>query len=139
MYSLILSTASRYLLVLLQLFAVFLLLRGHNEPGGGFAAGLVAAAGHALYFIANGLQEARRLFRFNTLSVAAVGLLTALLSILPSLFLGLSFMQGVWIDTGIELIGKVGTPLLFDLGVFLLVQGITLTILFTLAEVEECR
>ncbi len=47
-------------------------------------------------------------------------------------------MTALWIDTGIEAIGKVGTPLLFDVGVYFLVLGITLTIIFALAE-EECR
>ncbi len=133
MNSLILSTSSRYLLVLLQLFSVFLLLRGHNEPGGGFAGGLVAAAAYALYFIANGVEEARRVFRFEPLTVMAAGLGVALASTLPSILGGLDFMRGVWVNTGIPVIGKVGTPLLFDAGVYLLVLGITLKILFSLA------
>lgn len=137
MDSLILSTSSRYLLVLLQLFSVFLLLRGHNEPGGGFAGGLVAAAAYALYFIANGITEARRLFRFEPLTVMVTGLVVALASTLPSILTGRNFMQGVWIDTGIPLIGKLGTPLLFDTGVYLLVLGITLKIIFSLAEEDH--
>lgn len=133
MNSLILSTSSRYLLVLLQLFSVFLLLRGHNEPGGGFAGGLVAAAAHALYFIANGVGEARRVFRFEPLTMITAGLGVALASTLPSLLGGLDFMQSVWVDTGIPVIGKIGTPLIFDAGVYLLVLGIALKIVFSLA------
>lgn len=138
MYSLILATASRYLLLLLLIFSVFLLLRGHNEPGGGFAGGLVGASAYALYFIANGIGEARRVLRFDPQAVVASGLLLAALSTLPSLVAGEPFMTAIWIDTGIPLIGKVGTPLLFDFGVYLLVLGMTLSIVFTLAG-EEVR
>ena len=138
MSSLILATASRYLLLLLLIFSVFLLLRGHNEPGGGFAGGLVGASAYALYFIASGIGEARRVLRFDPQAVVASGLLLAALSTLPSLVAGEPFMTAIWIDTGIPLIGKVGTPLLFDFGVYLLVLGMTLFIVFTLAG-EEVR
>ena len=138
MYSLILATASRYLLLLLLIFSVFLLLRGHNEPGGGFAGGLVGASAYALYFIANGIGEARRVLRFDPQAVVASGLLLAALSTLPSLVAGEPFMTAIWIDTAIPLIGKVGTPLLFDFGVYLLVLGMTLSIVFTLAGEEVC-
>jgi len=138
MNSVILATASRYLLTLILIFSVFMLLRGHNEPGGGFVGGLVAAAAFALYFIANGLDAARSILRIEPLRAAVLGLLLSLLSTLPSLVSGKPFMTALWIDTGIEAIGKVGTPLLFDVGVYFLVLGITLTIIFALAE-EECR
>ncbi|MBF0585957.1 Na+/H+ antiporter subunit B [Prosthecochloris sp. N3] len=137
MYSVILATASRYLLMLLLIFSVFLLLRGHNEPGGGFVGGLVAAAAYALYFIANGIDAARRIVRFEPLGMIASGLLLAVLSTLPSLLAGKPFMSGIWIDTGLGPIGKVGTPLVFDFGVYLLVLGITLTIIFSLAEEDS--
>ncbi len=71
--SLILSTATRYLLPLLLLFSLFLLLRGHNEPGGGFVGGLVAVAAFALYALAAGTQEARSLLRVDTRTLMAVG------------------------------------------------------------------
>ncbi|MBL6956136.1 MAG: Na+/H+ antiporter subunit B [Chlorobium phaeobacteroides] len=137
MYSVILATASRYLLILLLMFSVFLLLRGHNEPGGGFTGGLVAAAAYALYFIANGIDAARTIVRFDPLRIMAAGLLIAIASTFPSLVAGNPFMTGVWINTGIPLIGKVGSPLLFDLGVYFLVLGIALTIIFSLAEEDR--
>ncbi|HED30416.1 MAG TPA: Na+/H+ antiporter subunit B [Prosthecochloris aestuarii] len=137
MYSVILSTASRYLFILLLMFSVFLLLRGHNEPGGGFVGGLVAAAAYALYFIANGLSAAKTVLRIEPLRVVGAGLFLALLSTLPSLAAGKPFMTALWVDTGTEVIGKIGTPLLFDLGVYVLVLGITLAIIFTLAEEDR--
>lgn len=137
MFSIILSTASKYLLPLLLIFSFFLLLRGHNEPGGGFVGGLVAAAAYALYFISNGVDEAEKLFRAEPIKIIAVGLVFALISTLPSIFYGESFMKGIWLDTNVPVLGKIGTPLLFDLGVYFVVLGIALKIIFSLAEEEK--
>jgi multicomponent Na+:H+ antiporter subunit B len=133
--SLILRTAAQLLMPLLLLFAVFLLLRGHNEPGGGFVAALVVAAAYVLYAIAAGIPASRRALLVSPSRLLGVGLFVALCSGLPSLFLGRPFMTGLW--TTIRLGGAaldVGTPLLFDVGVFLAVIGVVLTIVFTLAE-----
>lgn len=134
MASLILSTGTRYLLPLLLLLSVFLLIRGHNEPGGGFVGGLVAAAAFALYTIAYSVEEAQRLLRVSPRSLIAAGLLTALISGLLGLLSGQPFLTGLWDDTNIPVIGKLGTPLMFDTGVYLVVIGIALTIIFALAE-----
>jgi multicomponent Na+:H+ antiporter subunit B len=137
MFSVILSTASRYLLPLLLIFSFFLLLRGHNEPGGGFVGGLVAAAAYALYFIANGVDEAEKLLKAEPIRLITFGLLLAVLSTIPSIIIGKNFMTGVWLDTNFPVIGKIGTPLLFDVGVYLLVLGIALKIIFSLAEEDR--
>ena len=136
MTSLILSTATRYLLPLLLLFSIFLLLRGHNEPGGGFVGGLVAAAAFALYAIAHGVTEARQTLRLLPRTLVGLGLLVAVGSGLVSLLLGQPFMTGLWDTRTVPVLGKLGTPLLFDVGVYLVVIGITLLIIFTLAEEE---
>ncbi len=137
MFSIILSTASKYLLPLLLIFSFFLLLRGHNEPGGGFVGGLVAAAAYALYFIANGVYEAEKLFKAEPIKIISIGLTFALISVVPSIVSGQTFMKGFWLDTNIPVIGKIGTPLLFDLGVYFVVLGIALKIIFSLAEEEK--
>lgn len=137
MFSVILSTASRYLLPLLLIFSFFLLLRGHNEPGGGFVGGLVAAAAYALYFIANGVDEAEKLLKAEPIKLISIGLLLAIISTIPSIIMGKNFMTGMWLDTNFPVIGKIGTPLVFDLGVYLLVLGITLKIIFSLAEEDR--
>lgn len=136
MMSLILSTATRYLLPLMLLFSVFLLLRGHNNPGGGFIAGLVAAAAFSLYAIANDVRAARALVRARPQTLLGAGLLLALLSGLFSLFAGRDFMTGVWGEIHLPLVGEValGTPLFFDIGVYLVVIGVALMDVFTLAE-----
>jgi multicomponent Na+:H+ antiporter subunit B len=134
MKSLILSTATRYLLPLLLLFSIFLLLRGHNEPGGGFVGGLVAAAAFALYAIAYDVPQARRALGIDPRTLMAVGLLAAAGSGGLSLVAGKPFMTGLWSAQELPVLGKVGTPLLFDSGVYLVVIGVVLMIIFTLAE-----
>jgi multicomponent Na+:H+ antiporter subunit B len=134
MKSLILSTATRYLLPLLLLFSIFLLLRGHNEPGGGFVGGLVAAAAFALYAIAYDVPQARRALGIDPRTLMAVGLLAAAGSGGLSLVAGKPFMTGLWSAQEVPVLGKVGTPLLFDSGVYLVVIGVVLMIIFTLAE-----
>lgn len=137
MFSVILSTASRYLLPLLLIFSFFLLLRGHNEPGGGFVGGLVAAAAYALFYIANGVEEAEKLLKSEPIKLIASGLILAIISAIPSLIAGKNFMTGAWFDTSFPLIGKIGSPLIFDIGVYLLVLGIALKIIFSLAEEDK--
>jgi multicomponent Na+:H+ antiporter subunit B len=134
MPSLILRTATRLLLPLLLLFSVFLLLRGHNAPGGGFVGGLVAATGYVLFALASGLGAARAALRVEPQRLAAVGLLIALASGTAAWVAGRPFMTGLWWTAMLPVIGKAGTPLLFDCGVYLLVAGITLTMVFPLLE-----
>lgn len=139
MTSIILRTATRFLLPLLLLFSLFLLLRGHNEPGGGFVGGLVAASSFALYALAFGVSAAREVLGRDPRTLIGVGLLAALGSGIVSLAVRQPLMTGQWgviHTTGLGQV-HVGTPVLFDLGVYLVVMGITLTIILTLAENPE--
>lgn len=136
MSSLILSTATRFLLPLLLLFSVFILLRGHNEPGGGFIGGLIAAAAFALHVIASDVRRTRRTLSVDPRMLIAVGLLTALISAVIALAFDRPFMAGLWLTFYIPWLEDVhiGTPILFDAGVYLLVVGVALTIIFSLVE-----
>lgn len=138
MRGLILPTATRYLLPLLLLFSLFLLLRGHNEPGGGFAGGLVASAGFALLATAAGVPAARSLLRVDTRTLIGVGLTAAIASGLVGMVGGRPFLSGAWITFALPdgSTFYVGTPLLFDVGVYLVVIGMVLTIVFALEEEE---
>ena len=115
---------------LLLVFSVFLLLRGHNQPGGGFVGGLIAAAAFALYAIAFGVQRARQALLVNPLTLLGAGLLIALVSGLPAALRGEPFLAAVWAFGPVA----VGTPALFDVGVFLVVAGVVLMMIFSLAE-----
>lgn len=134
MYSLILATAARGLLPLLLVFSVFVLLRGHNEPGGGFVGGLSAAAAFALYALAHGAAAARRTLRVDPKRLMGVGLLLSLASGCLGLLAGRPFLSALWDDTPLPVVGKLGTPILFDVGVYLVVVGVVLTILLPLIE-----
>jgi len=136
--SLILRTASRFLLILLFQFSIFLLLRGHNEPGGGFVGGLVLAAALTLYAIAYDVRSIRRFLPCRTQTMIGLGLLLAGFSGVWALAKGQPFMTGQW--GHLEFMGldlHLGTPLIFDIGVYLVVVGVVLIIIMSLAEEEE--
>lgn len=135
MNSLILRTATRLLIAVLLLFSVFLLLRGHDLPGGGFIGGLVAAAAIALYSIAYGASEAAGMLRLPPRIIMGVGLIVSTLAGLLAALAGRDFLTALWWirDVGPFEI-KLSTPLLFDVGVYLVVIGVVLTMLFSLEE-----
>ncbi len=126
----IFRTGARLLMPVLLLFAVFLLWRGHNEPGGGFVGGLVAAAAFSLYLMAFGVNRARRALVVRPMTLLGVGLLVALASSIPAAVRGRPFLTAQWVTTPLTL----GTPMLFDIGVFLVVTGVVLMMIFSLAE-----
>ncbi|MFP5357160.1 MAG: Na+/H+ antiporter subunit B [Gammaproteobacteria bacterium] len=137
--SLILQTAAQLLLPLLLLLSVFLLLRGHHEPGGGFIGGLVASVAIALHLFASDIRSARRVLRIDPRTLMGAGLLVALAAAFWGPLSGGSMFAGRWLHADLPLLGEVhlGTPLLFDFGVYLVVIGAVLTFVLTLAEVEE--
>lgn len=136
MGSLILQTATRLIFTLLLLFSIFILLRGHNEPGGGFIAGLVTAGAFVLYAIAYDVASARRALRLEPRVWIALGLLLSTVCGLSTVLMDEPFLTGKW--AAVDWIGSVplavGTPVFFDIGVYFVVIGITLTIIFSLAE-----
>ena len=116
---------------LLLLFSVFLLLRGHNEPGGGFVGGLVAAAAFALYAIAFGVQRARQALLVTPLTLLGAGLLIALVSGVPAVASRAAVPDGA---VGCPGRWRSAHRPLFDVGVFLVVAGVVLMMIFSLAE-----
>lgn len=136
MPSLILRTATRLLVGLILTFAVFLLLRGHNAPGGGFSAALVAGTGFALFSIVAGPAVVRRAIRVAPLSIAMGGLGLAVVSGLVGALSGRPFLTGIWWiwQAGRPHELAMGTPLLFDIGVFFAVLGAILALILALEE-----
>lgn len=137
MKSIILIAGSRLLVALMSIFAVYMLLRGHNEPGGGFIGGLLAAVGFVIFAIACGTEDARKALRFRPANIAAAGLGIALFAGLMAAVWSDAFFTGQWLfinatpeDKGIPL----SSVLVFDIGVFLVVLGSVLTIVFALEE-----
>jgi multicomponent Na+:H+ antiporter subunit B len=135
MRTLIFRTAAPFLTALMLLFSVFVLLRGHNEPGGGFIGGLIAASAFAIHGIAFGVPAARRALYFHPMAVSGSGLLLAALSGFVSLAYGVPFLTGLWAT--IPLLGiDVSTVMGFDIGVYLVVVGSITSIALTLEDRE---
>lgn len=142
MTTLILRTTARLLAPLIVALSLFLLVRGHNAPGGGFIAALVAGAALVLRFLAFGVADTRRLVPLHFTTLAAVGLLVAVGSALGGYVLeGVFFGGDVWafaLPFGIEI--KVAWSLVFDLGVFVVVLSVIVALVRYLgAPVPEER
>jgi multicomponent Na+:H+ antiporter subunit A len=129
--------AAVYLVPLLLLISVFLLLRGHNAPGGGFTGGLVAAASIALLGMAQGHAAARRVLRCRPTALIATGLAITASSGLLASASGKPFLTGRWTPLPVPIAGKLGTPLLFDIGVYLVVIGAALHLFFHFAAEND--
>jgi multicomponent K+:H+ antiporter subunit A len=134
--SLILESISRFLLPLTLLFAAFVFIRGHNLPGGGFIAGLVASLAIVLQYLASGIKWTSSRIRVDMHHVIALGLLFAMGTGLVSMFLGYPFLTSAFTYLKWPVVGKfeVASAMLFDVGVFLTVVGATVMILVELGK-----
>jgi multicomponent Na+:H+ antiporter subunit B len=132
MNTLIFRTMAPAIAIAMILFSILVLLRGHNAPGGGFIAGLIAAAAIAIYAMAFGVGAARRRLRINPLAVSGAGACIAALSGLPSLVIEAPFLTGLWLPGDL-----FGTPGLFDIGVYLTVLGAVSSIAMALEDESE--
>jgi len=135
MNSLILRTVAPVLTALMLLFSIFVLLRGHNEPGGGFIGGLIAASALGVYGIPFRVTALRRALRFHPMAIAGAGLMLAALSGLISIFFRVPFMTGLWVYPqilGVEV--PLATVMSFDIGVYLVVVGAIASIALALEQ-----
>ena len=133
MNTVIFRTAAPALTALMLVFSIFVLLRGHNEPGGGFIGGLIGASGLAIYGIACGVAEARKALKVHPIALAGFGVVIAAISGFISLPLDVPFLTGLWwiFDfEGSEI--PLSTPLIFDIGVYAVVVGAVGTIALAL-------
>ncbi len=140
MNTVIFRTVAPILAALMLVFSIFVLLRGHNEPGGGFIGGLIGASGVAIYGIAAGVEEVRRALKVDPVVIAGLGVVLAALSGFLSLFYQVPFLTGIW--TTILLAGTeihLSTPMFFDIGVYMVVLGTISTVALALEEPEEDR
>jgi len=132
---LVLRTATKFLLVLMLLFSIFILFRGHNKPGGGFIAGLITASAYALFIMAHGTVKTRKLLFMDLRFSLATGIGCALISGLIGYIAKKNFLGGVWLTFYIAS-NKItlGTPQLFDIGVYITVVTSILMMIFALEE-----
>lgn len=138
-FSPLLATGARTMVPTLVLFSVFLLVVGHDVPGGGFAGGLVAASALLLMFLAFGERGLRRALPFEPETVMGIGLAFAVTAGLLGTFFEGAFLSYAFLAVEAPLIGeiKLSSLLLFDLGVYVLVVGVVETALQRLGGEAE--
>lgn len=134
--SLILRVSARPMAVLLGVISLRVLLRGHDAPGGGFIGGLVMASAFALHAVACGADRTRALLRVEPRTLTALGLACVAAGALVPLLAGDSLLATQWWAT-VPGIGKIGTALVFDAGVYLVVWGMMLSLLLPLTEEDR--
>lgn len=137
MPELYLRLLDRLLTPVLLLLAIILLLAGHNSPGGGFIAGLVVAAAFELQILSRGDQYVRNALGSYLQPIMGVGLLMAVSAALIGILQG-GFFKGVWWKGHLgPLTLELGTPMLFDIGVFCVVFSVVTSYLLGLSDISD--
>lgn len=138
MNTVIFRTVAPTIATIMIVFSVFVLLRGHNEPGGGFIGGLIAASAIAIYGIGASVAEVRKAMMFDPLAIAGLGVILAGGSGLLSAFFDQPFMTSQWLTFPFaESEVTISTPLFFDIGVYLVVFGTISAVALALEEPED--
>lgn len=134
--SLILDTIVRLVFHSALLLGVFLLVTGHNRPGGGFVGGLVVGAALALRYVAGGIDEVRAALPVRPWTLLGVGLVTATATAIVPLAFGRQLMEHAKADLDLPVLGvaHLTTTLAFDAGVALVVVAMVLHLLLALGE-----
>jgi len=138
MNSVIFRTIAPAIVLVMLVFSIFVLLRGHNEPGGGFIGGLIAASAITIFGMASGAKHVRWAIKYDPMSFAALGVLLAGGAGFASLFYDVPFLTGLWTYFQIgESEVAVSTPMIFDIGVYLVVFGTISAVALALADGGE--
>jgi multicomponent Na+:H+ antiporter subunit B len=134
--NLIFKTTTVLISFLLLGFSVYLFFSGHNSPGGGFIGGLGTAAALVLMYMAYGFKTVSNVLPINYRILTMTGVLIAILTSAGSFVFGQPFLSQTFTYVHVPLIGKMelATATLFDLGVYLTVVGIALTIILSIAQ-----
>ncbi|MCA1009332.1 Na(+)/H(+) antiporter subunit B [Halobacillus halophilus] len=117
-------------------FSIYLFFAGHNAPGGGFIGGLMTSAAFVLMYMAYGIRSMEKILPINFRYIIPAGLIIALGTGIGSFIFGQPFLSQTYAYFQLPILGKteLATALLFDLGVYLTVVGITMTIILTIAN-----
>lgn len=134
-----LHTTTRVVTFIILSFSVYLFFAGHNNPGGGFIGGLMTASALLLMYLAFDMKSMKKALPFNYTSLIAVGLLIAIATGVNSMLFGYPFLTQFFEYYQLPILGEteLTTALPFDLGVYLVVVGIALTIILTIAEDDK--
>ncbi|MEX1312668.1 MAG: monovalent cation/H+ antiporter subunit A [Desulfotignum sp.] len=138
-FPMILAYITRPLLPLALLFSAYIFLRGHNDPGGGFIAGLITATVLTLQYIASGIVWTRPRLHYDNHIIMALGLILALGTGLTSGALNYPFLTSTYAYVTLPLIGKfeIASAMAFDMGVFLVVVGSVMLMLVKLGSINS--
>lgn len=133
---LILRTTTTLIAFILLGFSVYLFLAGHNAPGGGFIGGLMTAAAIVLMYMTYGFEAVVKIFPLNFRFLIPIGLMIAVLTAVGSFLYNEPFLSQTYGYFYFPILGEVelATALLFDLGVYLTVIGVTMTIILSIAN-----
>jgi multicomponent Na+:H+ antiporter subunit B len=136
MISLILNRITRVVIHIILLFSIFVLFKGHNEPGGGFIAGLMTSVAIVLVYIVFSAETVKKTIPLQYTAMIALGLFFAAGTGIGAIILGYPFLTHTFGHFYIPLVGEIelATALSFDIGVYLVVVGATLLIISTLGE-----
>ncbi|MFC0557976.1 Na(+)/H(+) antiporter subunit B [Halalkalibacter alkalisediminis] len=131
-----LHTLTRVVTFIILAFSVYLFFAGHNNPGGGFIGGLMTASALLLMYLGFDVKSMKKALPFNYTSMIAIGLLIAIATGVSSMLFGYPFLTQFFEYYQLPILGEteLTTALPFDLGVYLVVVGIALTIILTIAE-----
>jgi len=132
----ILKTIAKVVIFIILTFSVYLMFAGHNHPGGGFIGALMASAAFILLTMAFGLQTMRQVIPIDFRVLTAIGLTVAILTGIGSFLFDAPFLSHAFGHFELPLLGdtELATAMLFDLGVYLTVIGVTMTIILTIGR-----
>ncbi len=132
MNTLIFRTMAPLIATAMIVFSIVILLRGHNDPGGGFIGGLIAASASAIYGMARGVGEVRKMLRLNPITFAGFGVVLSCVVGSISVVFGVPFMTALWLPGHL-----FGVPGAFDIGVYFVVFGTITAIILALEDGGE--
>lgn len=136
---LILQTTTKIISLIILSFSLYIFFAGHNNPGGGFSGGLMAAAALVLLYIAYDIKTLHKAIPIDYKKLAALGLLIAVGTGMGAFYFGFSFLTQAFRFFSLPILGELelASALLFDLGVYFTVIGVTMTIILTIGEDVE--
>jgi multicomponent Na+:H+ antiporter subunit B len=134
----ILESVTKVVSFMILSFSIYLFLSGHHNPGGGFIGGLMTASAFVLKYLAFDLETVQEQTSFNFRTMIGIGLLIAVFTGLGGLVFNQPFLTHTFDYFQLPILGKteLATAVLFDLGVYLVVVGVTLTIILSIGEDE---
>ncbi|MCT1903836.1 Na(+)/H(+) antiporter subunit B [Oceanobacillus sojae] len=137
--NMMLQTLARLIILIILSFSIYLLLAGHNSPGGGFVGGLMTASAILILYLSFDLKSIQKAIKFDYIKIIGIGLLFASLTGVVSMLFGFPFLKQFFDYFTLPILGEVEltTAMVFDLGVYFVVLASALTIILTIAEDDK--